>query len=418
MKKIVALAVTFLILTLTSCSSRDVGTKEVTVEEPIIADTISYDAEALVSAYQKDRWDGEFISNEKHCASIENGRLWIDCQTTSMIPDMSEQYHANILAHSPEGTWVHDFATKVELWKKGSLLKEIQLKEYCDDVFKMENAIVARNGEFIWVYNLNGSNIQVIDSVVDIHQSKEGLMYSKFNHTNCLIDQSGTVQLLDTNFVHFPRENVQVVKSDVGEFITQLIELYHSGWDGTLKVVDGKFVTVDYNGDIIVNNKVIGNVSLGEEYFAKEGSNISLNKEKSYWLNGKELVIFEKGEQTAIDIPDGEGEILWESDSGVVLWLYGQHGNTLVVVYPDGTTKTLSTKAIDANVAYHTLYYMEDDIVYGINWEKQFVNPNKFFEGAYAVCPYKDESMGALVPKEQANYHAGGYSNIYSPYGK
>ncbi len=71
----------------------------------------------------------------------------------------------------------------------------------------------------------------------------------------------------------------------------------------------------------------------------------------------------------------------------------------------------------DAWAAYDTIYWLKDNNVYSLDWEQSGAQPQLFFEGANAVSHGSDESEGALVLLDKANYDAYGRSDIYSPYG-
>lgn len=71
----------------------------------------------------------------------------------------------------------------------------------------------------------------------------------------------------------------------------------------------------------------------------------------------------------------------------------------------------------DAWTAYDTVYWLKDGDVYSLDWQQPNAQPEVYFKGANAVSHGSDESEGALVPLDKANFEAYGRSDIYSPYG-
>ena len=103
---------------------------------------------------------------------------------------------------------------------------------------------------------------------------------------------------------------------------------------------------------------------------------------------------------------------------GTVILVYGSKAddNTLVIVKGD-KLKVISENVSDVNVAYDTIYYMEGDKVYSLEWQEADAMPILFVEGAFAVSQRTDELEGAIVPSDKNNMEEYGESNLYSPYG-
>jgi len=425
----IALALT-LILSLTACGSKDTTgtdtqtTSANTSDTNTDADSINFDEKSLVVAYCTDTWDGTFFSNEEHCASIQDGQLWIDCKSTDFIPDMGpyedHSWHYEVIDHSANGTWIFDSELCViELWSKGTRLEKIVVPSdtYYTDVYKVGEVLVARHGEKLWVCEQDGYDLHNLDNIIDVYQDSDGkLYYSTFENKNFEITASGEIVELTTTYVRFPRKQGTVVEAKNKQILTQIFNLYcATEWDGSCKIINEKdFVAVDYYGRIYHNNQWVGDISLGtEKRFSTYGWNMDISDEVSYYLDGTHLVRYERGKTTSVDIPDGEGEIRWTTKTEkVVVWLYD---GTLLIVEGE-KVNVISTSARDMNVAYDTLYYMEGDTVYSLDWYN-VASPEVYFEGAYAVSPHEDEAEGAIVPYELANDRYYGYSNIYSPYG-
>lgn len=439
MKKIYIFVLSIIVIfSLAACGKEDntdsslteaTSTTEATIEdteedlEPEYEINLEYEIDPLVSAYCNGKWDGEFISNGEHCASIdEDGYLWIDCWKSDTIPDMYNTNYTDVIPYYSDDE-------TLELWTEGICYARITLpfpRNYYTSVYTLPEVVVARYGSMIMLYNINdGSYIDGVNNVIDFYYCQDELFYSTFDHRNYKIYGDGSIEELETNYIRFPRENAEVINKDpilAHPILAQAYNLYYStGWDGSTKIIGDNFVAVDNDtGNIIVNNEIVGNVSLGTDFVAsKERENLILGPEKSYWLNGTELVVYDHGVVSKVNIPDGNGEFLWKSEEWFVIQVYGEKSNTVLVVDPDRNIRIVTKKALDAHVAYETLYYMEDDtVVYSLVWDSADSVPEKFFEGAYAVAPFVDEARGAIVPNDYRNYSDYGYTNIYSPYGE
>ena len=167
MKKKTLLIITILFaFALVGCS-KDSKADETIVIENSTTENIEFDSNSLVTAYCEGTWDGSFISNEEHCASIENGKLFIDCNSVEEIPDMGpyeDCYWYYVKKVSDDGTWVYDQKTGlIELWSKGTRFNKILLGQedaYHTSVFVLNNCIVSRYGESLTVYSLTGATIE------------------------------------------------------------------------------------------------------------------------------------------------------------------------------------------------------------------------------------------------------------------
>ena len=352
--------------------------------------------------------------------------LYIDCDPVENVPDMGiyeNCFWVSIISSDETGTWIQDRKLgTVELWKKGTRFEKIVLNRedfYNVSAYKLENAIVVHSGQTIEVYDLLGYSVFSSRDIVDCYPSNGQILCSNFEHENYAITEDGSIQELETNFVRFPGENKTLEEASETALLTKVInEYFNNNWDGNCKVFGDTFVAVDYYGNIVANNKVIGNVSLGTEYVATTGANVYLSTEKSFLADGKQLICFENGKKTCVDIPNGNLEFLWISDEEIVCQTYGEKGNTIFIVNPyHNTVKVISENCVDANVAYDTLYFMVDDDVYSLEWTEN-EKATLFFSGAYAVSLHSDEAEGAIVPEEKANYACYGYKNLFSPYGE
>lgn len=383
--------------------------------------TINFDSNFLIDEYCNGNWDGSFISNENHCASIENGNLWIDCVLSDGIPDMKtydNSSYYSIVDSNSDGAWIYDRNTNIlELWKKGNRLKKIPI--YTDfptytNIYVLNQAIVANCGSTLQIYDHNSILLISYYNVIDCYKSKDCVLFSNFHHENFEISESGIVEELNSNHVRFNRDNVNLLLEN-NPLLTQIHHLYYNtDWNGKLRKIDNTFVIVNDNGNIIANNKLIGNVSLKDYTFSSVSSNLSINNEFSYWLNGKELIIFDKGTKNSIDILDGKAEILHVSNNHeVIAMIYGDNTNTLLII-KNNESKIISTNIVDVYVANDIIYYMEKDTVYSYNWKDSNPKSSIYFEGAFAVSHYNDEAAGAIVPNDKANYEAYGYTNIYN----
>lgn len=433
MKKFLAilLIVVFTMTCLTACSyssenetSSSSTISESPTEQPI---SNSFEAKELVGQYCNGSWDGSFISNNEHCASIIDGELWIDCKIVESIPDMGpyeDCFWAEVVGSNELGTWIYDKQLgTIELWKKGVRYQKIVTgfeKKFVTKIYFLDNCIVARNSSNISIYALDGYNITNIRDVIDCYQTDGEVLYSNFEHKNFSIDGLGTVEEIESNYVRFPRKNVQL-KEDMSNLVTFPFNQY---WEGNWKlaefypVTNTSFYFIDYYGDIYVNNKLTGNINVSS-IITEDGSNLLTKDDYALYLDGKELITYKKGEATHVDIPDGNAKFVWDDNRyGTVILVYGSKAddNTLVIVKGD-KLKVISENVSDVNVAYDTIYYMEGDKVYSLEWQEADAMPILFVEGAFAVSQRTDELEGAIVPSDKNNMEEYGESNLYSPYG-
>ena len=384
----------------------------------------SYDEIALVASYCDYTWDGSIVSNDEHCASIIAGELWIDCKRSAMIPDMGiyeNCFWCNVAGVSKNGSCIYDRELgSIEFWDHGTRYQKIvpSFKDiFLTQVYILSNCIIARNNFDIKIYDFNGYNISNLNSVVDCYKKGETLLFSNFEHENFEISENGEIKSLSTHFVRFPRENISLKEdSNCHTIINNLAE----NLTDELSIIEGKFYLIDFYGDIYENNELVGNINLGfNNTIIKTGPNLLTSNQKSLYIDGKELFVYEGGKKTSIDIPDGDAIFLWHDDQyGTVILIYGlsENDNTLIIV-KDNEAKVIAKEVSDANLAYDTLYYMQEGNVYSFEWQNSDAEPELFFEGAYAVSQRTDELEGAIVPSEDNNMKEYGETNLYSPYG-
>lgn len=433
MKKFIISIMIALFIFITGCSSPENLTENTTEASTatIESEKNNYDPTFLVMRYCNDDWDGNLISEKFNCASIESGYLWVNCQNTYLIPDMGiyeDCYWAKVISRSDEGTWIHDTEIgTIELWSKGIRHKKIALQTdaYYTSVYMIKDGFVACEGQTVCIYNFDGCLTEKYDNIIDCYQKATGhrVFISTFEHENFAIYGPEAIVELVSHYVIFPREQVRVnFHSSLEPVLEKFIALYHSkDWsDDEIALIDDNVVSVDYFGNIIINNKFAGNICMGSKLVpsATYGPNIYLDDECSYWLNGAELVKFHSnGNVEYIDFPYSNAEFLWIDDTkGIIIRTYD---NKLLFLNTENKIYTISSNALDAYVAYDTLYFMEEDnTVYYILWNEKGATPEVFVRSAYAVSHHSDEAQGAIVPEEIANYYSYGYSNLHSPYGK
>ena len=432
MKKFSAilLVIVIAIACLTACtnnSSTNTPSSQPTQVEEATESSIDFDELSLVKAYCNDTWDGSFISNDDHCASIIDGELWFDCQTSEQVPDMGAHencFWVNVLSYDDAGTWVQDRQLgTVEMWHKGIRYNKIvlqgSLKGYNTSVYVLSNCIVARNNTDLDVYNFNGGIITSVRDVIDFYFTEKELLYSNFEHKNFKFTGEGEIIELNSNYVRFPRRNVQL--EEASNLTSSYFNLYWgTTWDGSFKRIEnGAFAYVDSSGNIYVNNKLHSNTNLPiNNTISSFGANLMNDIDELLYLNGKELIIYQKAKEKVVDIPDGSAKFIWSNAYGTVILVYGSSAddNTLLLVR-DEDVKIISETVSDANVAYDTLYYMEGNTVYRMSWEEANAEPELFIEGAYAVSTHTDELEGAIVPAELNNMEGYKQYNLYSPFG-
>jgi len=112
----------------------------------------------------------------------------------------------------------------------------------------------------------------------------------------------------------------------------------------------------------------------------------------------------------------GETFILVEEEE-LSISLTLQEDNTYSISIKGKGMRVESDGVQDAWTAYDTVYWLQDSNAYSYNWQTAGATPEIYFEGANAISHGSDESEGALVPLEKANYKAYGRSDIFSPYG-
>lgn len=381
-----------------------------------------YNAENLISKYCNGLWDGSFISNSSHCASIEDGVLWIDCTETHKIPDMGkyiENYgECKVLEYTDQGTWLHNILNgSIEFWTKGELKERILLhsKYYqASEVYKLENCFVERYEQYIWIHK--DETVEKIEGIVDCYESNGIVLFSNYAHENYAISPNGNVEKISSTYVRFPRKQEQITYI-TDEHLLKLLDEYDMFMKPFSKI-GNDFLKVTA-GNIIYNNKVVGHTSLGRECTAEQGPNLKFYYSNiSYYFDGSQMVRIYKDYKDFTDVPDGEVCIEWIGEKGIVFQVYGEEANTICIIrYDDDKLQIVSENVLDCNVAYDTLYYMEGNTVYALEWYNPQSNPEIYFEGAYAIAQHADEREGAIVPTEKANWDEYGYENLYSPYG-
>ena len=427
---IIVMIIIAVLFTMTACGKNNEGEKT-GIESDVTE--ISFAARELALEYCNGTWDGTFFSTDEHCASIEDGVLWIDCSPTDTIPDMGpvEDYWAEVVRVTSDGTWTYDSKLgTIELWKHGLRYQKILTRAenpYYTYVYILDNCIVIHYGSSIDILDINGYELLSFDNIIDVYQNENEILCSTFEHDNFKITADGMVVALESKTVRFERVPGEIAPSNE-LLLSQAFNLFYGeNWNGYCRRLDdGQFMAVDdYSGDIIVNNKIIGNVCLGDSVVDNYGPNIYLGVDRSYYLDGKQLVYFEHGPiEKKVDVPVGNSKFLWifndYDDEGnfTSSTIAAQSGDTLYIVENDCTVRIVSEGVVDACVAYDTLYYMVEDVVYSLDWLNPESAPRVYFEGAYAVSHHTDETEGAIVPFEKSNYEGYGYSNLYSPYGK
>ena len=251
MKKMSALFLIILLtLTCLTACTREYEPADSTTQPTMIGDyvfsheseeekTIDFDQFSLVDAYCNNKWDGSFIKNDEHCASIINGELWIDCLPAEMIPNMGiyeDSFWLSVVSSNDDGTWVHDRKLgTIELWKKGTRYEKIYTNfrdSFLTSVYVLDNCIICWNKTEINVFSFDGYNITNISKVIDCYQTDNNTVkYSTFSHENFEINGKGQETKLDTNYVHFPRENVQL-KNDMTNYLTLPFNNYwNENWE-------------------------------------------------------------------------------------------------------------------------------------------------------------------------------------------
>ena len=258
----------------------------------------------------------------------------------------------------------------------------------------------------------------------------------------------------ETDEAHYPTDQGELTFYD-NEIYSKARELIaNMSWDGSFvdlytldqSIPKNTFAKKDYDGNIIINNKVEGVYYRAMQL--KNGCNVSGEYEKKVWFEDgfNQLLHFyfpnQQEEYTyhsyGTDLPELRGYTRMFSfyyDSDLV---EGKTAGCHVYLLSDGEvwyldcnfvteevkSKTLHVEGhriIDMNWAYDSLYYLLDNgEAYTIEYndgEWDFENPKRFGGERlfYALSHHTDEREGALSYNE-GNYY--GDNHLYSPYGE
>lgn len=429
MKKIklfsIILSTVIVLIFFTACTYSDTKStsNDMTVCNSINGNSISLNIETLISEYCNEKWDGTLIFGDNHCASIENGKLWIDCKDTDIIPDINNYYKSEsceIVNSNFDGTWIYNNKISIlELWKKGNCIKKLNI--YTDypkytNIYLLKDVIIANCGQTLQIYDYDSNLIISYFNIIDCYKSEKCIFFSTFRHDNYKINESGEITKLDTKFVRFARDNTNFYfNKDFNLILNNTYDLYHNTeWNGNFRKINNYLVMIDEHGYVIVNNKIIGNILLKDYLFSDSVSyNIKVYNNSIYWLDGDNLVITNNVDQTLIDIPNGNAEFLYISDDEIIVNIYGKETNCVAII-KDNNYKIISSSSLDAYVSSNSLFYLENDNVYCYNFTKSNAVPELYFAGAFAIAHFDKENCGAIVPNSDANNEAYGYKNLYT----
>ena len=305
-------------------------------------------------------------------AEIKEGILYMDNESTNAIADMGPfENHVSyldyrIIGMDDRGTLVFDTeAGNLEWWKYGIRKAKYHsyLKYYSEVYFYGDDIFLSKTGQNFEIHTSPYKCLASWDNVLDLYFDGNLYFISTFEHNNYVISPDGSISPLSSHCVRFQRKQ-------------------------------SKF----------------SNIS---------GPNCYIGKNHTIFIDSDEMILFEhdEDEKMIAQLPKGVGaELVWMENNQYIVAVYNDDGTYTICIVRDGKVETISNVAVDYNCAYDTLYFMEGDVVYAVNW-KENSTPLVFFEGAYAVSPHIDEAEGAIVPSSEANWAGYGYENIYSPYG-
>ena len=400
--------------------------------------TDEYEFEDMCLHYEEGLWDGKFVYNHGHCASVEDGILWIDNKSTGHPIDMGtteQSVFCEVVGKSADGTYIAEDG-RLQLWSKGEMLLDYEhpVPHYGTTSYQLSDSVfVFRYGQHM-IWWKNGEAKTISDEVIDTELCDSGdkVRYTTFAHEVYEVNVDGETTKTGENTVRFQDDNfvsLQLAKSEDRELAQKFFEDWkNKGWNNFTYIdfeeeLDA-IARIDDYGNLYINNKLVANYNLGCNWkftVAEDtASNIFYTEDFVYYATGKEVNCYYKGEILfSNDVADGSAKILAESGPNhMALEIANEDGTTTIQVVTPAKIVTISEEAVDAHVAYDTLYWMDrKHDVYSCHWYEDEIESQLFFENAIAVSPYSDESQGAIVEKKFKNWGGYGYENIYSPYG-
>lgn len=283
MKKIFLILGLIFVLASTACGAEEradrsekTGNSEETVvdkEENSAGD--EFDEEELCRAYETGTWDGSFIYNDKHCASVEQGILWIDNDSTSHPIDMGTMEKSllrDIVGKSAQGTYIAEDG-RLQLWYRGEMILDYEhpLPYYGTVSYQIsENAFIFRYGkQMIWW--ADGESKTISDEIIDSEQYDDKVRYTTFAHEVYEVNVEGESVKVGENTVRFQENNLVFLKfssSEDRELFRSLFKAWETNkWDGGNSSVseilqtdkDGRFAQIDDYGNMYMNNKLVAN---------------------------------------------------------------------------------------------------------------------------------------------------------------
>lgn len=450
-----------------------------TTDQTIDFDSIMDKIEQYKEDFKSGKWDGSPIFVGENVISIdtETGKIWINNDSISEPLYCTAAENETYYVLDQDDTYMYYYKdVESEQETKYFILQvnkttgdtvAVEVPESYSAKLALENVFVrgeyslyridftVENPEAILIEECI-SDFEVVDfySSVELHyitgnRKEGGISIDKESHEEKVIEPH------DTARARYSAEEGEITFYD-NDTYSKARELYESNaWDGKFidlhevdeSIPENTFADVDYDGNIIINNKVEG------RYYRAMQVESGCNVFESYY--GSEVIYFEEGfnEELRFYFP-GQKEDYRVHSYGTTL-PSGLRGYTRMIgfyyesdltdkvagarvyILTDGElwfldcnfiTEQVETKImefddheiIDFNWAYDSLYYLLDNgeaytISYGeVDWD--FDNPERFGGDKlfYALSHHTDEREGALSFNE-GNY---GDSHLYSPYGE
>ena len=450
-----------------------------TTDQTIDFDFIMANIEQYKEDFKSGKWDGSPIFVGENVISIdtETAKIWINNDSISEPLYCSADENETYYVLDQDDTYMYYYKdVESEQEMKYFILQvnkttgdtvSVEVPESYSAELALENVFV--RGEYsLYRIDFTVENPEAIlieecisdFEVVDFYSSME-LHYitGERKEGGISIDketrEEKVIELHDTTRARYSAEEGEITFYD-NDAYRKARELYESeAWDGKFidlhklddAIPENTFADVDYDGNIIINNKVEGRYYRAMQ--VKSGCNVF----ESYY--GSEVIYFEEGfnEELRFYFPGQKEDyrvhsygttlpsglrgytrmigFYYESDltdkvAGARVYLLtdgelwfldcnfiSEHVETKVVEFDNH-------EIIDFNWAYDSLYYLLDNgeaytIHYGDeDWD--FETPERFGGDKifYALSHHTDEREGALSFNE-GNY---GDSHLYSPYGE
>lgn len=433
---IAAIMAIVIVLSLCACGVKEnvLPEADTRIADALIAgENYTPDAHELSKLYNEGVWDGKFICDKQSvsCASVEDGRLWINCKF-AFLPDAegAQPEVSSFIMKNENGTWAKS-DKGITLYDKGEVKKIIAVpfgSIYNYSAMPFGDFIVAYDYEsLLFIYDENGETIFASKEAIDAAIVEDKLYVCTLNE-NYIINKDGSI--IETTSADIACRQPQArytgnspANMDIDPY--EMVEAYQKGnWDGEYKYfpMTDNYALVDYYGFVVVNNeKTTANVNLPMHTSLKTGTDWAKGKDDDmYVIIGNNLHCYQKGdllmEATIADNIDG-GEILYYTgEHKVAVKAYTNDGFAVSIIDLENSTSTLvQDHLLDVRCAYNTIYTLDKEgNGYTINWTKDQPKAELTMTEVDFISHHADESAGFVVKNHFGFY--GTIGKIYGPY--